>query len=354
MRYYSSSATEQALTGSITDVQTSLVVGATTGFPLQVPYTLRLDPDVGNEELVTVTAVAGTTLTVLRGVDGSTAQAHTAGAKVRHGYSARDFREPQEHIEATSGVHGVGSGSSVVGTDTTQTLRNKTLDGDSNTFLDVPQSAIVDLPADLDALTAADAAESAARVAGDGVAAPVGSITAYAGASAPSGWLLADGTAVSRATYAALFAVCGTTYGAGNGSTTFNLPNLKGRVVVGLDASQAEFDARGETGGAKTVTLTEAQMPSHTHVQNAHSHTVTDPGHTHGQNVSANTGGTASRTDYVNDNAGQVFPQGIVTDTATTGLSVNSATATNQSAGGGGAHNNLQPYLTLNYIIRAA
>lgn len=87
-----------------------------------------------------------------------------------------------------------------------------------------------------------------------------GTIHPYAGSTEPVGALLCDGSAVSRTTYAALFAIIGTTYGAGNGSTTFNLPNLKGRVPVGRDAAQAEFDMLGETGGSKTVTLTKPNM----------------------------------------------------------------------------------------------
>lgn len=76
---------------------------------------------------------------------------------------------------------------------------------------------------------------------------------------------MADGTAVSRITYSVLFSLIGSIYGNGDGSTTFNLPNFKGRVPVGLDAGQTEFDTMGETGGAKTHTLTEAQIPAHSH-----------------------------------------------------------------------------------------
>lgn len=86
------------------------------------------------------------------------------------------------------------------------------------------------------------------------IAAMTGVITPYAGSSAPTGWLLCDGSAVSRATYAALFSVVGTAYGAGDGSTTFNVPNLEGRFVVGMDSGDTDFDSLGETGGAKTHT----------------------------------------------------------------------------------------------------
>jgi len=78
------------LFGGITGAAASLIVDVTTGLPT-VPFTLLLDPGQGIEEVVTVTAAGGTTLTVTRGVDGTSAQAHTNGAEVRHAYSARDF-----------------------------------------------------------------------------------------------------------------------------------------------------------------------------------------------------------------------------------------------------------------------
>lgn len=87
---------------------------------------------------------------------------------------------------------------------------------------------------------------------------PAGLITAYAGSTAPTGWLICDGSAVSRTTYANLFTAIGTTYGTGDGSTTFNLPNLKGRVPVGFDISDTAFDTLGETGGSKTDNLSNA------------------------------------------------------------------------------------------------
>src|SRR5215467_6824657 len=95
-------------------------------------------------------------------------------------------------------------------------------------------------------------------------------------ATAPLGWILCDGAAISRTTYAALFAVIGTTYGVGDGSTTFNLPNCKGRIPVGFDSGQTEFNALGKTGGEKTHTLTVAELATHDHTI-AHTHTVASP-----------------------------------------------------------------------------
>lgn len=124
-RYYSSTAQETTLSSGISNSDASATVGGTTGFPVSYPYTLIVDRGTASEEVVEVTAAAGTTLTLTRGVDSTSAVSHSTGASVVHGISARDHREAQQHIAAASGVHGVSG--ALVGTTDSQTLSNKTL-----------------------------------------------------------------------------------------------------------------------------------------------------------------------------------------------------------------------------------
>lgn len=89
----------------------------------------------------------------------------------------------------------------------------------------------------------------------------VGTIKLWGGTNAPDGWHLCDGSAISRTDYAELFAIYGTTYGSGDGSTTFNLPDIKDRVVVGLDENDTDFNVLGKKLGEKTHTLTKSELP---------------------------------------------------------------------------------------------
>jgi microcystin-dependent protein len=175
---------------------------------------------------------------------------------------------------------------------------------------------------------------------------PVGEITLWATSTAPTGWLIADGSAISRSTYSDLFAVLSTTYGVGDGSTTFNLPNLKGKVPVGRDSSQVEFDTVGETGGSKTSALTSTNLPAHTHTVDSNTLDVL-------YNAGSYTTGYITGRDANND--------GVIDGTSNTfGIAVGSATDhthTIATSGGNGTatgntFSNLAPYIVLNYIIR--
>ena len=153
----------------------------------------------------------------------------------------------------------------------------------------------------------------------------------WAGASAPSGWLLCQGQAVSRTTYAALYAVCGTAYGTGDGSSTFNLPDLRARMPLGLNGS-GTFNALGKTGGEENHTLTTAEMPSHGHEVTA-GNAIPKLG-VWPTNMGAGTGWRSISSTTGSDGA----------------LGVVSASNT----GGDGAHNNMPPYVVVNFIIRAS
>jgi microcystin-dependent protein len=209
---------------------------------------------------------------------------------------------------------------------------------------------------------------------------PSGSIWDFAGTSAPTGWLICDGSAVSRTTYATLFGIIDTTYGAGNGSTTFNLPDARGRTSIGVgQGSSLTNRLLAGTGGEETHILTSGEMPSHNHgisdpghnhSQNAHGHGITDPSHWHwvvnyynnGQGLVAGNGGSdAGNWSFIDSANDSSFAAQFIASPATTGISVNAATATNNSnttgisttnSGSGSAHNNMQPFIAFNKIIK--
>jgi len=124
-RYYSNVAPPTSLTAGINAITTTITIDSAAGLPVFQPYTLAIDPDTPTMELVQVDAAAGTTLTVQRAIDGTSASNHSAGAVVKHVSSARDFAESRSHEEADSAVHGVVG--DVVGTTDVQTLSSKTL-----------------------------------------------------------------------------------------------------------------------------------------------------------------------------------------------------------------------------------
>ena len=325
------------LVGGITGAAASLIVDTVTGLPT-VPFTLLLDPGVSTEEVVEVTAAGGTTLTVTRGVDGTSAQAHLNGAEVRHAYSARDFQDSRNHEANLTTAHGVTG--AVVGTANVQALTNKTLDGSLNTFSNVPQAA---LPATSLSTTGAQILTNKVI---DGAVntltntTPAGSITMFGGAVAPTGYLNCDGASVLNATYPALFAAIGSAYGSVDG-THFTLPNLSAAFPRG--------GTPGGVGGAATHTLTTTEMPSHSHTQDAHNHT--QDAHSHPISTYANAPGADGARVSANNVTGIGVSAG-TSSTQTTAATNQATTATNQVTGGGAAFATLPPYVGVNFIIK--
>lgn len=162
---------------------------------------------------------------------------------------------------------------------------------------------------------------------------PRGAIMPFAGSSAPTGWFLCDGSAISRTTYASLFSLIGTTFGVGDGSTTFNLPNSKGRIPMGYDSGDASFDSIGETGGAKTANL------QHSHTGNSHTHT---------SSIGSSAASTSSQQS--NDTTSS-FAVSSHTHTVTVNLAAGASSGSDNQLST--AQSILMPYLTLNWIIKA-
>jgi microcystin-dependent protein len=184
---------------------------------------------------------------------------------------------------------------------------------------------------------------------------PIGIVMDYAGATAPTGWLLCYGQAISRTTYASLFAVIGTVFGVGDGSTTFNLPDARGRVIAGKDNMGGTAASRlttasggvagttlGAVGGSETHTLTTAQIPAHIHTG------TTGSSGNHSHTVAYNSVG-----DGFGSNFGMSAASGASTKTTSTAGAHTHTFTTDSGGGTGGAHANVQPTMVLNKIIRA-
>jgi microcystin-dependent protein len=185
---------------------------------------------------------------------------------------------------------------------------------------------------------------------GDPYGIPLGGGLPYFGTTAPNtAFAFPSGQTLSRTAYASLFALFGTRFGTGDGSTTFNIPDLRGRGLSFLDnmggtaagrittaGSSIDGTTLGATGGAEAVTLTTAQIPAHTHPN-----TLSDPGHAHLYGLG--TGGTAG---------GAGSGVAVITVNTSTSANVTGITINNASQGGGGAHTNMSPTFMANCIIR--
>jgi microcystin-dependent protein len=349
-RHYANTAQPQSLTSAVDQDATTLAVASTDGYP-DVPFTIAIDRGTSDEEACLVTALTSNSFTVTRGFDGTTKFSHDVGSPVEHCGVALDLDDANDHIWNTSR-------------------------DDHEQYLTEERLLATDL-------SAAPGVSSL----------PVGTIVMTGRSTAPdSNWRICNGDAVSRSTLSALFAAIGTAYGVGDGVASFNLPDLRGRFPIGksfVGRTQAtETHTLGEDGGEEFHTLTTSELPAHNHTQNAHSHTQgthrhtgttgTAGEHTHTVNgglsafitaevdtghagraiPNAGTGAeTYTHTDqatYANNGFGSpgVHHAHTFTSNYANPGATNEATATNQATGGDDAHENMPPYLTINFMIR--
>jgi microcystin-dependent protein len=192
---------------------------------------------------------------------------------------------------------------------------------------------------------------------------PAGAVMDYAGPTAPAGWLLCYGQAISRTTYALLYAAIGTSYGAGDGSTTFNVPDFRGRVGAGQDdmggtsanrltglAGGVNGDTLGAAGGEQAHILGQSEIPAHQHAQQGTFSTSTAGAHAHNISLTAGDGGVANTVGT----GGITGSSGGTGGTQSAGNHAHTITLSGSTGvvGSGGAHNNVQPTIVMNKIIK--
>jgi microcystin-dependent protein len=196
---------------------------------------------------------------------------------------------------------------------------------------------------------------------------PVGTVISYISNEAPGGWLNCDGTQISKSKYNRLYNIIGDSFGIPDISTNFVLPDLRGRIPLG-SGQGLNLTNRiiGSNGGEETHTLTENEMPTHNHtatIDNSgeHSHNINDPGHNHSLNMVEKDDGNFSNVDgqYPTGDAVKNYgnDHNVTVTNSTTNIKINNSGShthniTLNNTGGNQPHNNMQPFLVLNYIIR--
>ncbi len=355
LKDFDGGAEKTTITSAMNNSATSFsVVDGSTFPPGSNPFVVVIDRGLATEEKILISSRIGNSFNVLeRAYDGSSAQAHALGAVVEHVLDAFTVEQANRlaNLQTTKGdliAHdgsttqrlGVGSNSTVLVADSAQTSGVKWAQIEANSISSGAINAI--------------ATQVEALITPSGL--PAGVITQFAGSTAPSGWLLCEGQSVSTTTYPALFAAILYSYGGSGGS--FTLPNLKGRVPVGRDTAQGEFDNLGETGGAKTHALTISELAQHNHGVGTLD-VPTDSGtHSHAHDGNTGTAGIVTRSSI--GMAGELLLQAQTTGGPTLGFGVidvggahdHSITGSTANQGSSSAHNNLQPYIVLNYIIK--
>ncbi len=395
---YAGSAPQTNLSSGALSTDTTLNMAVPSGYPNAAigPFVIVIDRGGANEEKVLIQSYTTTTMSVAtggRGYDGTTATAHQSGETVNHCIDSLTINQvnllanslgtvtPAPVTPGNSGAGGVSTTGAaadhvhqVAGWGTAANISTST-PGDS------ASAGASGLYCD-----AAHAHAVPGSSGGGGTTIPSGMVFAYAAGTAPPGWLTCDGSAVSRTTYSSLYSAIGTTFGAGDGSTTFNLPDLRGRTIVAdstLGTNTQPTLVFAATGGEAAHALVTAELALHTHTDSGHTHTdtghqhvdsghghsTTDPGHIHEADNGVFVYTNASSILYITPTStpgviGVTYTGG--TTNSQTSLSVNSGVAaigsgtanlsqgfaTLADAGSGTAHNNMQPYLVMIWVIK--
>jgi microcystin-dependent protein len=341
-----------------------------------VPFTMVMEPGVsGKEEIITVTGVNGVQLTVVRGDEGNAPTSHLDGVELRHMVTGRDLQDSRDHVDSSLGIHGLNSSLSnnkVVGTKEIQTLEGKTLTApllNGGTITGATLTGTINASS----ATITSYATEAFVAASIGSSLPAGSITMWAKATAPTGWVLCEGQSASA--YPALVAA---------GIST--IPDMRGRVPIGYGdspdaAAPTVYSTIGAKFGAETVALAITNMPSHNHPldvgdgagsvaktswmdRNAsHAHSTAGGGsHQHNINTQIEIAGSLANDTQINwlINAKTTGGNYLIT-TAGEGAHDHGiyGTDTNHrhdiaAQGSGTAHENRQPSTVLNFIMKVA
>lgn len=345
-RKYKGNATTATISAGLSAGATSAVISAATGWPTSGPFYMVVDPGLSSEEKVLVGSISGTTISSLtRGVDDTTDQTHAAGCTVYPVFTAVDADEANELVSTYANQGGIvyqgASTFAQLGIGTAAQVLKVNSGATAPEWGQVATAGIAD-----SAVTSAKIADGTIVLADLAAAlqaflVPVGTIAMYGGASAPTGWLLCDGTSTTG--YTTLAALVGAT-----------TPDLRGRFAIGDNASLTLLATGGST------TIAEGNLPSHSHANTATASTtvtISDPQHTHTINGE---GLVANVQDALNGDGQRVLESDLSTSASTeatasaaTGITATASTTvtmSNASTGSGTAY--YQPYLVVNYIIK--
>jgi microcystin-dependent protein len=280
--------------------------------PLNQPKLYVVSNQTTGGYAITIGASSGSIVTIPNGV---TAQVYTDGTNF---YSAQTGSAGNFNVNGTLTASGI--------TDTGALSASSLSVTGTSTFTGIPSGPTATVGTNTTQLATTAFVTTATNSINS---VTTGTIQMWPTVSAPSGYLLCDGSAVSRTTYATLFSVINTTFGSGDGSTTFNLPNYLGRSPLGVSGSYA----LASTGGSADAVVV------------SHTHSVTDPGHTHATNPATAYIGTSPQNAPGGAVANPGTPTTLSLNTATTGITIN-------STGVSGTGANLVPYLAINFIIK--